>query len=166
MLTAKRLRELFHYNPETGEFTRLARNDVRPCWISRYVGKPVGTISGHGYWTINIDKQLHRSHRLAWLYMYGKWPNGHLDHKDNNRLNNRIDNLRLASDSQNRANAKTRSDSKSGIKGVRLKGGKWTARIRIKGNETYLGSFDTSKAAHAAYFQAAKKTFGEFARAK
>lgn len=87
-----------------------------------------------------------------------------VDHIDGNGLNNRRDNLRLATNSQNHHNISKRSDNKSGYKGVCYSGGKWVAQINVSGKQTYLGRFDTPENAYEAYCEAAKKYHGEFAR--
>lgn len=88
------------------------------------------------------------------------------DHIDGNPLNNCRDNLRLATISENNANARRRSDNQSGYKGVRWdeKTGTWRARIGLNGKRFSLGYFDTPEEAHAAYCTAARELFGEFAR--
>lgn len=87
-----------------------------------------------------------------------------VDHEDRNGLNNQRYNLRLANNSQNIANAKTRIDSKLGVKGVRKSGNRFEARITYNGTQEYLGMFRTPEDAHAAYCKAAVEHFGEFAR--
>jgi|SRR5580765_96318 len=169
MLTLETLKARFNYDPETGIFTRIMRSDVRPCWNSRYADKPAGTISATtGYVNLNIDKRLYRAHRLAWLYVYGTWPDGELDHKNLDRLDNRISNLRQATSGQNRANTRKQSNNTSGYKGVtRFRYGnvyKWRARINKNRTEIVLGYYDRLEEAHNAYSNAAQKFYGEFAR--
>lgn len=90
-----------------------------------------------------------------------------VDHADGDGLNNRLSNLRAASRSQNAMNSGAHRDNASGLKGVSWirKSQKWTAWICANGRRVYLGVFDTSEAAHAAYADAAKKLHGDFARA-
>ena len=66
---------------------------------------------------IGINGKIYRAHRLAWLYMTGKWPKEEIDHKDTNSLNDKIENLRICNDFQNKANRKTPSTNKTGFKG-------------------------------------------------
>jgi hypothetical protein len=97
--------------------------------------------------------------------MEGRWPDGEVDHRDGDGLNNRWGNLRESTKSQNQANAKTRSDSRTGIKGVQWRDGiGWVARIQHEKQRRHLGVFKTKEAAAAAYGRAASELFGEFAR--
>ena len=160
MLTAKRLRELLHYDPATGVFTRR---------VSRQ-GFNAHTVAGSlhkqsGYVIMGVDRRSYRAHRLAWLYMTGHWP-AELDHKNGDRSDNRWDNLREAGRTQNNANAKRREDNSSGFKGVSWDraNGRWRAYINVDGRQKHLGRFDAIESAAAAYSIAAKATFGEFAR--
>lgn len=89
-----------------------------------------------------------------------------VDHKDLDGLNNIRGNLRLASASQNHANAKPPKDNKSGYKGVswHTRVGCWRAVITKNKRQHHLGYFDTPEEAHEAYKKAALELFGEFAR--
>ena len=108
------------------------------------------------------DKLLHRIiAEKAGLDMSNE-----IDHKDGDRVNNLLSNLRPATHSQNQMNSKAYSNNTSGYKGVtwckKLK--KWQARIQINGIRNHLGYFNTAKEAYAAYCQAAKIYHREFAR--
>lgn len=158
MLTQARLRELIHYDPETGVFTHLqTRGRVRAGYIA-------GNLGNSGYWHVRIDTIRYLAHRLAWLYMTGSWPTFDIDHKDGNRLNNTRENLREATRSQNIANQGPLKSNRLGLKGVRLKRGRYVANICVCGKKKYLGSFPTPEEAHAVYAKAAVDYFGEFAR--
>jgi len=93
-------------------------------------------------------------------------PHEKVDHVDTNPLNNRRENLRLATSTQNNANQNRRRDNTSGFKGVRYSKNakRWAAAIQTKGNRKHLGYFDTPEQAYEAYCAAAKEFFGEFAR--
>ncbi len=114
-----------------------------------------------------MDGQQYAAHRLAWLYVNGEMPETPLDHKNGQRDDNRISNLRLASQSQNIANAKISARNSSGFKGVSkiARNGLWMASIKVNGKSRNLGQFATPEAAHAAYMNAASTIFNEFARA-
>jgi len=107
---------------------------------------------------------MYYAHRLAWLYVHGKWPPAEIDHKDCDPANNRISNLRLATHAQNAANAHLRRTSTSGLKGAYRHQKKWLAQITYNGRRIYLGVFDTDKEAHAAYVAASKDLHGSFTR--
>lgn len=103
-------------------------------------------------------------HRVLWA----AW-NGPVcpvvDHRSTDTLDNRRENLRAATHSQNHANAPRRADNASGFKGVTRNGRRWMASITIDGARTYLGTFDTASEAGIAYLTASVRHFGEFARA-
>ena len=162
-LSAEELRNLVNYDPSTGIFTsRVRRGKIT-------IGARLGTWRtwrGHGVFVFAIGGEEYRAHRLAWLYVNGEWPTEDIDHIDGDPSNNRISNLRQATDSQNLANARKPVTNTSGRKGVswHSKGQKWQAHIRIEGKSKYLGLFDDLDAAHAAYASAATLHRGEFAR--
>jgi HNH endonuclease/AP2 domain len=155
-LTADQVRRDFDYNPHTGQFRHS-----NPGSKTKYYSKI------KGYRNVRYLGRLYRVHRLAWLHFYGEWPDGWIDHKNCVRSDNRIENLRIATPSQNTMNSRLRSDNRCGIKGIRWhqRLQKWDARIRVNGKSTFLGLFDTAEAAHQAYVDAANQMFGEFARA-
>ena len=129
-------------------------------------GDHAGTVDLEtGYIKIYIDGRNWYAHRLAWLYMQGRWPDPEVDHKDTVRNNNRWDNLREGTRSQNEANINVRVDSKTGLKGVTIRAdGQYAARLMIDYKERWLGLFDCPAAAHFAYIIGADMAFGEFAR--
>lgn len=148
-LTAERLRQVLHYNPDTGIFVRIKSSG----------GVLAGTIAGckntHGYLEIRVDRKLYLAHRLAWLYVYGKWPTGLIDHRNHSKTANFILNLRDVTHAVNLQNQKgARIDSIIGVLGVTRKGQKFTSEITINGTRKYLGMFDTIEDAHRAYLSA------------
>lgn len=159
-LTATRLREVLHYNPETGKFTRLTLSG----------GRVAGSVAGtkkDGYIQIRVDGTTYKAHRLAWLYMHGEWPAWFLDHKNRDRADNRIENLREASNAENMQNrVRARRDSGSGLIGAFFNKckSKWTSKIKVDGKVTVLGYFPTAEDAHAAYMKA-KEGFHPFFQA-
>ena len=157
MLTQSELKELLSYNPDTGVFH----------WVVTRGGARAGTVAGYknnrGYWHIWVNGRAYQAHRLAWLYEYGKFPEGGLDHINRIKVDNRLCNLREATAAQNNANTKTYKTNHLGVKGVRLRGNRYQARIRVNGKTIYLGCFDSVEDAHMAYCSAAKKHYNEFA---
>lgn len=162
MISRKRLRSVLSYDPETGEFVWLKKISKKVV-----VGKVAGGVNVGGYIVIGIDGQPTYAHRLAWLYMTGKWPK-QLDHADGDRQNNRFSNLREANHAENIMNAKLFATNVSGFKGVSWHrgAGKWQASIGLGGKSVYLGLHDTPQDAAAAYINAALAAHPEFARAK
>jgi phage anti-repressor protein len=113
-LSAERLRELLHYEPETGVFTWRV-----PRTMHTYPGDVAGWPDPKGYCLISVESQAYRAHRLAWLYMCGSWPPDQIDHRNHVKSDNRWDNLRLATNAENAQNRRrARSDSRSGVLGV------------------------------------------------
>lgn len=157
-LTATRLREVLKYDLDTGNFVWIKPPKNHPRMSNKVAGSP-----SDGYLLIKIDGQKHKASRLAWLYVYGEWPALELDHKDRNRRNNAWINLRPATNAQNQAN-KLAHNKKGNPRGVRERNGRWDARINYGKQQIYLGAFSTAEDASAAYFDAAQKLYGEFAR--
>jgi hypothetical protein len=160
-LTRARLRELLRYNRKTGEFRwrKRPRCWARPDLLAGYLTK-------QGYRCINIGGRFYLAHQLACLYVTGRWGRPMIDHRDGDVSNNRWNNLRRATRSQNAANRSRPRQNTSGYKGVHFcrKTGKWRACIGKDGETIQLGRFDTAQEAHAAYVAAARKYYGEFAR--
>lgn len=159
-ITQKRLKEILHYNPDTGVFTWLV-DKTRVM-----AGDRAGKVTRDGYVDIGVDGKRYPAHRLAVFYMTGKMPSEYVDHINSDRSDNRWINLRLASNSQNQMNVPMWSNNTSGFKGVswHKHEGRWRASIRVGGKRKHLGYFDTAEQGRAAYNEAAKIYHGEFAR--
>jgi hypothetical protein len=155
-LTAQRLHELLHYEPETGQFTWIVS---RGNQFSK-PGMKAGFKDTYGHFGIEIDGKRYLSHRLAWLYVYGKWPEHQIDHINRIRDDNRIENLRDVKGVVNASNKGNYCNNTTGFKGVTIKNGRFVAQITIDGKCKYIGSFDTAEKASDAY-QQAKKSPGE-----
>lgn len=153
------LKEVLHYDPETGVFTWL-----RPTSNRVKAGEVAGGISVLGYRYIAVRKHRMLAHRLAWRFVHGEWPLRNIDHKNGDPSDNRIANLREADQSENCANNRGHRDSATGLKGVSKKRSRWEARLSRRGTVYRLGVFDSPDDAHAAYIAAAKSINGEFAR--
>ncbi len=140
-LTQEELKRLFDYDPTTGIFAwAISKGTAKK-------GSVAGSISnqrGKRYITITISGKSYYAHRLAWLYVYGEFPNEDTDHIDGNGLNNKIINIRSATTSENCRNRRVPLNNKSGIIGVSWEKlvSKWRADITINGKKTCLGFFD------------------------
>jgi hypothetical protein len=129
------------------------------------IGDIAGTINDSGYRIITYKGYKYRAHTIVWFVATGRMPAKQLDHKNRKRSDNRIDNLREATTQQNGFNRDLQSNNKSGYSGVSRdsKSNRWRVRIKIDGEEKYLGSFDTKEQAAREYNRAAIHYFGEFA---
>lgn len=151
-MTADYLRSVFIYDENTGVFT------WRRTVASRAkAGTVAGYVTEAGYIRIEHQGKAYMAHVLAWLYVYGVWPDKLLDHKDEDKANNRIGNLRLATSSENQQNiTKPQRNNKSGVTGVcwHKQHERWYARICINGKTKVLGLFDDLEDAKIAYERA------------
>ncbi len=156
MINLGEAKKVLMYDPATGAFIWIAR-----CSNRTKIGSLAGTISSEGYRVITVHGVRHYAHRLAWAWMTGSFPIGLIDHKNKDRLDNRIDNLRAATHKQNAENSGIRSHNTSGIKGVTWAKDrcKWVAQIHHNGKHKTLGYFDDPKTASDAYQAAANSLF-------
>lgn len=142
-LNQKRLKEILTYNPDAGVFR----------WKTKYckkiiVGSIAGNVekntkSGKKYICIGIDGNSYFAHRLAYLYMMGKFPNHLMDHENGDGCDNRWKNLRSVDHSENMKNVKMPSTNTSGVCGVSWisKRNKWESKIQVSGKTIHLGRF-------------------------
>jgi hypothetical protein len=152
ILTQTQLKELLAYDPATGLFTwRKARGTKQKNAIA-------GSQNAKRYIEISVYGTLYKAHRLVWLYEYGCFPVGELDHINRIPSDNRRVNLQIATRSQNTQNTGLQRNNVSGHRGVgwNKQRQKWRARISINGKNTYLGWFNTIENAIVAYTTAAK----------
>lgn len=150
-LTAERLRELFEYSVDTGRFTRLTTRGPAKA------GPVTTRVDRKGYLILTVDYKKYRAHRLAVLYVTGAMPLEEIDHRDGDRSNNCLANLRPASREQNMQNRHgAQKNNKTGVLGVsRGRGRKrWLAQIGDRGKTVYLGTYATQEMASAAYLEA------------
>jgi hypothetical protein len=172
-LTAEYVRQILHYDPETG----VLRWKERPrehfktygswkTWNTRYSGDSAGRVHRTGYVLIAIGNIDYLAHRLAWIWMTGEWPKEHIDHINGDSSDNRFLNLREATRSENMRNTRRPSTNTSGHKGVSLNKttNKWAAGIKLYRKKLHIGYFDNIEDAAAAYDNAARVLHGEFAR--
>lgn len=136
-------------------------------FTSRFAGRMAGTQHSAGYWQVNINGSLRLAHRVIWEMHHGPIPKGmEIDHVNRCRTDNRIENLRLVTYSQNQRN-RPGSKTDPRMKGIgfdkRRKKSPWSARISDGNAVIFLGVFKTVEEAIAAYEKAAKKLHGEHA---
>ena len=145
------LRDIIKYNPETGELIWKERSDDFPASITsirafntKNANKPIYQEQHRGYLRVCLFGKNYKSHRVAWAIYYGYWPDDQIDHIDGDRSNNRIENLRAASQTENSRNTKIPSTNMSGVIGVfwDKRRFKWEARISENSKSVYLGEFD------------------------
>lgn len=155
-LTQKRLKEVLHYSVRTGIFTwktRLARRI--------HIGDVAGSHpNSQGYTHIAIDGIEYKAHRLAWLYVYGEWPDGEIDHKNTVKHHNWIKNLRDLTRTGNKQNTtKAYTNNKTGLLGVSFnkESRNFIAKIMINGKTKTIGRYLTPELAHKAYVKAKRK---------
>ena len=149
-LTQSELKELLHYDPDTGIFTWCCRKQ------GVTLGNRVGYLTREGYLRITLKQKHYLTHRLAWLYMYGGWPSLSLDHVNRNRIDNRIDNLREVTFYQNGQNSNLSSANTSGFKGVSwyARDKSWEVQIAFNGMRKFIGRFTDINVAISARKQA------------
>jgi hypothetical protein len=164
-LTLDRLKELLKYDSNTGVFTWIEKSSI---YSKIVVGNRAGYLRPNGYRVIKIDGQAYLEHRLAWLYVHGKFPFGEqnlIDHIDRNPINNCISNLRVCSHRENKRNTSKPRSNTSGLKGVSwdIKSCRYVAQIRsLTGEKIHLGSFATPQEASSVYESKALEYSGVF----
>ena len=157
----KDIRDFLRYDPIQGEFRwqRRTAQTVKKDDVA-------GSIDSKGYRVIRLHGRYYKAHRLAWYLTFGRWPRDQIDHINGIRDDNRLVNLREASNKENKRNSRLQKNNTTGLKGVYpvRHGNKWKAQIMVDGMSFFLGCFLSREEAHAAYCEAAKQHYGEFAR--
>jgi hypothetical protein len=159
------IKENFKYNPDTGDLWWTKRTHGR-CF-----DKPAGGLNKQqGYITVSQKFAgvfvMHKAHRIAWFLYHGVWPKDEIDHINNIRNDNRIENLREATRSENQANRKIDGCGTSKYKGVswRRRDCLWVAKIMVNQKSIWLGLYHNEEEAALAYNKAALEYFGEYAK--
>lgn len=158
-LTLSRVKELLTYDKASGLFTWIKAISRR-----NKVGAIAGSCRNGKYIIIGIDGNTYYAHRLAWLFVYGVWPQTQVEHRDQNPSNNSIRNLRLSTQSQNMANRKPWKRKHALPRGVtsNRSGTCFSAKITVNKQVIQLGSCSTADEAHELYVQASLKYHREF----
>jgi hypothetical protein len=160
ILPIEQLQRLFRYDPDTGHLHWVAIGK------GRIKKKPAGTIVKAGYIGVMIDGKRHYVHRIAWALHHGKHPDDQLDHINGIKTDNRICNLREATNTQNGKNIKLKSNNKTGHPGVHFKANAWAVSIKVNHRQIYLGRYKEKQQAIDARSNAEKLYYGEWTRNK
>lgn len=151
--TIAHLRTVLSYDPDTGAFMWLVDASRRAK-----AGYVAGTVNAAGYVQIQYDKHVYYAHVLAWAFVHNEWPSSLIDHKNRDKADNRIGELRPADKSKNGLNrVAPNKNNRTGMLGVSAHQGKYVARIGVDGGQRYLGIFETVEAAAAAYNEAKQR---------
>lgn len=159
------LRQLIRYDADSGKLYWLFRDasyftseTQYKIWNKRFAGREAFTADcGIGYRQGAVLGVMLKAHRVCWALHYGEWPSGQIDHINHDRGDNRAENLRCVTISENCRNRSLPRNNSSGIIGVQRSGSKWQARIKIGGITTHLGHFNTIEEAAAARLEAEQR---------
>lgn len=158
-MSPKTAKELFDYNPTTGDLTHRKRSDgwfsakrFASAWNSRFAGKRAGSVGRSGYIQVAVQGRNLQAHRVVWMIATGEDVSGEIDHINGDKTDNRLSNLRAVTHAENTRNRRLGRNNGSGVNGVgwNSRFGKWQARIKIDGQSKSLGYFDSIDAAAAA----------------
>lgn len=158
-LTAQELRQVIDYDATTGVFIWKHRLSSAGRAVKR-CGKQAGSVDLYGRIVIRLHGVLYFAHQLAWLYVYGDWPDGVIDHINGNPADNRISNLRDIPQSTNMQNRRfPKAVNPLNTLGVswHKAAGRYRARLTVDRKEIHLGLFDSVEDAHRAYLEAKRK---------
>jgi hypothetical protein len=166
IISPETLRKLLFYNSETGvliwrerAMNALLNGIITKAWNTKYSGKSASYLNRRGYKALRVLGVNLLAHRVCFAIYYGRWPSGHIDHIDGDKVNNAITNLREVSDLQNARNAKLRSDNRYGCPGLTLTKYGWAVQIGGSKNRQHIGTFKLKEEAIRARADA-EKSFG------
>lgn len=157
LITKELLIRNFIYQPATGVFRRRTKSGTAKRL------DVAGKEDRDGYRAVRINSRFYMVHRIVFFWVHGFWPD-QVDHRNNNKGDNSISNLRAASHSQNRQNVRLQSNNSSGIKGVgwNKKAMKWQVRITLNGRVFCFGYYEDKFSAACAVFSERNRLHGEF----
>jgi len=163
---AKYLHEIFEYQDgalynKVRPRHHFSKGRTHSMWNARFAGKRAGRqMPTEDYRQVSVDNVRYLEHRII-AAMHGLDTSAYIDHRDGNGLNNSIENLRSATQQQNMRNMRQRP-SKSLMKGVGARSGKYVAYIGCGDQQIHLGTFKTEEDAVVARLAAESRFFGEF----
>lgn len=144
------LRKRLRYEPETGKLYWRDDPTKRQNWRTMWAGREAFTAKNeHGYHLGALDYKMLKAHRVIWALVYGRWPQGEIDHINRVRDDNRIENLREANPKEQRRNMSKHKHNTSGVMGVSFDKarGLWRANVWENNKQVYLGRFKTMEEA-------------------
>lgn len=161
-MNVSELKKLLRYDPESGSLFWEAKGK------GRIKKKPAGTKLSTGYIGVVVGPKRYLAHRLCWALFHGEWPSDQIDHINGDKTDNRIANLREATNSQNGKNLNLSSRNTSGVSGVHFDtwAGRWKAAIKVGGKNINLGRWRDKESAVAARKRAEEQYFGKWARGR
>ncbi|WP_372711957.1 HNH endonuclease [Hyphomicrobium sp.] len=165
--TAAYVQSILHYDPATGIFTWRERSDRSQQWNGRFAGRVAGSIGTNGYIYIDIQGRATLAHRIAWLLVHGALPSSHIDHINMVTDDNRIDNLRAATVSQNFFNKGKTSRNTSGLKCIYFdkQSQKWCFDLKVNRKRVARYKSKCRADVYLRYVVALDKHVGKFGRA-
>lgn len=150
------LKRYLSYDPATGVFVWIRSTNRRGT-----PGSVAGCPNSYGYWRIPFFGRYYMAHRLAWLFSTGHQPPGQIDHINGCRSDNRIENLRLATQAENTKNSISKG-CRTGVKGVTKNGNRFYGRVHFNYKSYNAGSYGTLEEARIAVEALREKLHKEF----
>lgn len=154
------IKQLFDYDAQAGHLYWRARGR------GRVKTRPAGTLLSTGYIGVVVGKKRYLAHRICWVVQFGEWPSDQIDHINGNKADNRLCNLREATNFQNGKNTRTHINNTSGVCGVTYDkvNKRWRSLIKVNGKQIHLGRWPSFEEAVAARKEAESQYFGKWAR--
>lgn len=171
-LSSEFIQECLDYNQHSGILTWKLRPrnhfETDKGWkisSAKFSGTEAGSCNGNGYLQVHISGRICLAHRLAWVLAFGRWPKNNIDHLNGDKSDNRLSNLREATNSENQRNKNLSKNCTSGAKGVSFckATGKWMVTLKIDGKTRFLGRFILKSEAASVAISARNQHHGAFA---